>query len=80
MTFEIYPLTAAIGAEIHSIDLTSLDDDAFAELRKLWLDYKVLFFRDQNLTIEEHVAFGRRFGELEPVSYTHLTLPTICSV
>ena len=65
MSFEIRPLTAALGAEIHGIDLTSLDDDAFAELRKLWLDYKVLFFRDQDLTIEEHIAFGRRFGELE---------------
>ncbi|MEM7413806.1 MAG: TauD/TfdA family dioxygenase [Myxococcota bacterium] len=65
MPFEIRPLTAAIGAEILGVDLRSLDDAGLAELRKLWLDYKVLFFRDQDLTIEEHIAFGRRFGELE---------------
>ena len=65
MSFDVRPLTAALGAEIHGIELSALDDGALAELRKLWLDYKVLFFRDQHLTIEEHVAFGRRFGELE---------------
>ncbi|MEM9174660.1 MAG: TauD/TfdA family dioxygenase [Myxococcota bacterium] len=65
MPFDIRPVTAALGAEIHGIHLASLDDAGLAELRKLWMDYKVLFFRDQDLTIEEHIAFGRRFGELE---------------
>ena len=65
MSYEIRPLTAALGAEVLGIELRSLDDAGLAELRKLWMDYKVLFFRDQDLTIEEHIAFGRRFGELE---------------
>jgi taurine dioxygenase len=33
-------------------------------LLKLLLDYKVLFFRDQDITREQHVAFGRQFGDL----------------
>ena len=65
MPMDVRPLTAALGAEIHGVALGSLDDAGLAELRKHWLDHKVLFFRDQDLTIEEHVAFGRRFGELE---------------
>ena len=65
MPMDVRPLTAALGAEIHGVALNSLGDAGLAELRKHWLDHKVLFFRVQDLTIEEHVAFGRRFGELE---------------
>ncbi len=63
--FDVRPLTVTIGAEVHGIDLASVDDDQLDELRKLWLDWKVLFFRDQHITQAQHVAFGRRFGELE---------------
>ena len=65
MPLSVRPLTAALGAEVLGVDLASIDDTGLAELRKLWLDYKVLFFRDQHLTVGEHVAFGRRLGELE---------------
>ena len=62
---EVRPLTCALGAEVLGIQLARLDEAGLAELRKLWLDHKVLFFRDQELGIAEHIAFGRRFGELE---------------
>ena len=65
MTLEIRPLTAAIGAEVHGIRLASPSDAQMDELHKAFLEYKVLFFRNQELSIEEHIAFGRRFGELE---------------
>jgi taurine dioxygenase len=42
-----------------------LDDETFAEIERAHLDYKVIFFRDQDLTIGQHLAFARRFGELE---------------
>jgi taurine dioxygenase len=65
-------LTCAIGAELSKVNLgnASRDADLFAEIRVLLLNYKVLFLRDQNITRAEHVAFARRFGELEdhPVS------------
>lgn len=62
---QISPLTAAIGAEVTGVDLADVGDDQFEELRKAWLDHQVLFFRDQDITVEEHIDFGRRWGELE---------------
>lgn len=58
-------LTGAIGAEVHGVRLAELDDDGFAELRAHWHEHLVLFFPDQHLTADAHVALGRRFGEPE---------------
>jgi taurine dioxygenase len=64
--FDAQPVGATLGADISGIDLTAaLPDAVIAELRQALLDYKVLFFRDQTLTPVQHVAFARRFGELE---------------
>jgi alpha-ketoglutarate-dependent taurine dioxygenase len=64
--FDARPVGATVGADISGIDLTAaLSDAVIAELRQALLDYKVLFFRDQPLTPAQHVAFARRFGELE---------------
>lgn len=59
------PLSPTIGAEIEGVDLGSLDDDSFAEIERAHLDYKVIFFRNQDITTEQHLAFARRFGDLE---------------
>jgi len=66
-TMHAEPLTCAIGAELHQVDLADAvhDDDLFAEIRALLLKHKVLFLRDQQFSRAEHVAFARRFGELE---------------
>ena len=63
----VEPLTCALGAELFGVNLgeASRDDALFAEIKALLLKYKVLFLRDQNITGAEHVAFARRFGELE---------------
>ena len=63
----VVPMTCAIGAELKGINLgdASRDADLFAEVKALLLQYKVLFLRAQNITRAEHVAFARRFGELE---------------
>jgi taurine dioxygenase len=60
-------LTCAIGAELSNVDLgvASRDASLVAEIRQLLLKHKVLFFRDQDITRAEHVAFARHFGELE---------------
>lgn len=64
--FTIKPLTPTIGAEVHDIDLaTSLDTATLAALRQTLLEWKVIFFRNQNITTEQHLAFARNFGELE---------------
>jgi taurine dioxygenase len=64
---EVAPLTAKIGAELSNISLADASRDAglFAEIRELLLQYKVLFFRDQDITRAEHVALAERFGPLE---------------
>ncbi|MFE3226174.1 TauD/TfdA dioxygenase family protein [Nocardia sp. NPDC059228] len=63
----VTPLTCTIGAELSDIELAAAahDDDLFAELRALLLEYKVLFVRDQDISRADHVALARRFGELE---------------
>lgn len=64
--FSARTVGATIGAEITGIDLSrDLSDEAVVELRQALLDYKVLFFRDQAIDAAQHVAFARRFGELE---------------
>jgi hypothetical protein len=60
------PQQPNIGAEIDGIDLRKeLSDDLRDQLRKLLLEYKVLFFRDQKLTRDQHIEFGRRFGNFD---------------
>ncbi len=61
----VEPITGAIGAEVSGVDLRELDDELISELRRAWLDHKVLFFHGQELTQAQHVAYGRAFGELE---------------
>ena len=64
--FDVRPLSATVGAELSGVDLTEhLADETIAEIRQALLDFKVIFFRDQPLTAVEHVAFARRFGDLE---------------
>ncbi|WP_280425796.1 TauD/TfdA dioxygenase family protein [Nocardia carnea] len=61
------PLTCSIGAELHGLDLAEVarDDALFAELKSLLLRYKVLFFRDQDISRAEHVTLAEKFGTLE---------------
>lgn len=62
----ISPLTPTIGAEISGVDLRRpLAPETLAAVRSALLDWKVLFFRDQDITTDDHLAFARAFGELE---------------
>lgn len=64
--FDVTRLSATVGAEISGVDLTrDLPDPVIAEIAQALADHKVIFFRDQPLTAEQHVAFARRFGDLE---------------
>jgi taurine dioxygenase len=66
-TLRADPLTCSIGAELTGVNLgdAARDDGLFAEIKALLLKHKVLFLRDQNFSRDEHVAFARRFGDLE---------------
>ncbi|MCP3017653.1 TauD/TfdA dioxygenase family protein [Cupriavidus basilensis] len=60
-------LTCAIGAELTGVKLADAihDGDLFAEIRAALIRHRVVFLRGQDMTRAEHVAFARRFGELE---------------
>jgi len=64
---KIEQLTCAIGAELTGVNLADAahDDGLFAQIKAALLQHKVLFLRDQNISRADHVAFARRFGELE---------------
>ncbi|MEY2396934.1 MAG: taurine dioxygenase [Actinomycetota bacterium] len=59
------PVAGAIGAEISGVDLANdLSDVTVKSIREAWLEYGVVFFRDQQLTAEQFLAFARSIGEL----------------
>ena len=62
----VQPIAGTIGAEIEGVDLAKpMDNETFASVHQALLDHLVVFFRDQDLTPEQHVAFARRFGEID---------------
>jgi taurine dioxygenase len=69
---EIVPTGRALGAEVRSVDLTSLDDRQFSALKRAWHQHQVLLIRGQHLRDQDLIAFSRRFGDLDwaPVQET----------
>jgi alpha-ketoglutarate-dependent taurine dioxygenase len=64
-SLQVSPLSAHIGAEIRGIDLSRpLSREHVREIRAALLKWRVVFFREQFLTHEQHVAFSAQFGEL----------------
>ena len=64
-TIEIFPTSPALGAEIGGIDIAAgIDDAQFAELRRAFAEYSVIFLRDQDITPDQHLEFARRWGEI----------------
>ena len=61
----VRPLTGALGAEIFGVDLSkNLSSELIQEIRNNFLQYSVIFFRDQDLTPEQHLNFSKMFGPL----------------
>ena len=64
-TIDVRPLSASVGAEIFGVDLAQdLAQETFAEIHQAFLDHLVVFFRDQDLTVDQQISFARRFGPL----------------
>lgn len=62
---QIHPLNPTVGAEIRGVDISQeLDEANVAEIRQALLDHHVIFFRDQDLDHDQHIRFGRYFGDL----------------
>ena len=66
---DIKLLSGALGAEITGINLKDSSDENFITINELLLEHKVLFFRNQEITTEEHKALAKKFGPLEKHAY-----------
>ncbi len=65
-TIRITPYSSALGAVISGVDLAQPISDAdFTKIRQAFHNYGVIFFRDQDLTPEQHLAFARRFAPID---------------
>ncbi len=65
--WSVEPLTGSIGAVLHGADLTrELTDEYVEAVRTALLAFRVVFFRDQEVSPTQQVAFARRFGPLTP--------------
>jgi taurine dioxygenase len=69
--FSVEPLTGTFGAMINDIQIADAlnDETLFNDIHTAWLDYQVVFFRNQELTPEQHLALGERFGEIQKQGY-----------
>jgi taurine dioxygenase len=62
--FEVRRLSGALGAEVLGVDLADAGDNVVAEIRKVWLDHGVIFFRDQDLPPTKFLSVAKKFGEV----------------
>ncbi len=64
------PLASAMGAEIRGVNIATITDAQFAEVRAALFRYKMIYFRDQTMTIEHQEALTQRFGSFGTDAYT----------
>ena len=66
LPFKVNRLSPNIGAELLEIDLREdFKKETYELIYQALLIYKVIFFRKQNLSTEDHLRFAKQFGELE---------------
>lgn len=65
LDLRLRPVSGALGAEVTGVDLIELDAGAVAAIRQAFIDHHVLVFREQDLSSDAQIAFGRHFGELD---------------
>ncbi|MEE2677912.1 MAG: TauD/TfdA family dioxygenase [Myxococcota bacterium] len=63
-SWSVVRLSGSLGAEVHGVELDRAGATEAAALLDLLLEHQVLFFPNQRLSPEAHVAFGGHFGEL----------------
>jgi len=67
---EVIPLAAAMGAEIRGVELNKVSDEAFKEIEDAVYRHKLIFFRDQEITFDDHEKLTLRLGEFGTDAYT----------
>lgn len=61
---EVRKTSGGCGAEVLGVDLRQLTNSQMEAVRQAYADHGVIFFRDQSLTPEDHIAFARRWGDI----------------
>lgn len=61
---KITPANDAVGALVDDVDVKTMGDTEFQTLRRAFFDHGALFFRDQSLTPDDHIAFAGRWGPI----------------
>jgi taurine dioxygenase len=75
--FSVNPLSSALGAELSGVDLTTYMSSAvLQEIRQQLLEHEVIFFRDQDISPEQHRALAASFGPLQ----THPAYDTVAGI
>ena len=64
-TVDVRKLTGGCGAEVLGVDLNALSNSQWAEVQRAYAEFGVIFFRDQRLTPEQHIAFARRWAPID---------------
>lgn len=80
MAMTVERLADTFVARVGGVELARLDDAAWAEVHRAYLDHKVLLFHGQRFTPQELIAFSERFGPVEPHTvrmYRHAEAPGI---
>ncbi len=62
---EVTRLSDALGAKISGVDLGNIDAGTATKIRNSFQEHQVLLFRDQDISIEQHISFSKNFGPLE---------------
>ena len=66
---DVQPVAGSIGAEISGVDLSVLDDEAFDEIYRAFVEHQAIIIRDQSLTSDHFLTFARRWGEIHTHPY-----------
>ena len=64
-TVQVRKLTGGCGAEILGVDLRAMSNRQWDEVQRAFVEHGVVFFRDQELTPDQHLAFARRWAPID---------------
>ena len=64
-TITVEPIAGALGAVVGGVDLSKpLDDALFSEIYQAFVEHHVIFFRDQDMTPDQYLAFAKLWGDI----------------
>ena len=69
---QVIPQSSSIGAEVRGLDLAAeLSDAQFEQVNQTFLDYQIIFFREQKLSSQQYNDFAQRFGRLKDYMFAN---------